>query len=57
MGVKVECPSCESRFRIHGYEAVTKCFECNSMFNPQQRVVSELYPPDEYGKYGDHTTR
>lgn len=57
MGVKVECPSCESRFRIHGYEAVIKCFECNSMFNPQQRIVSELYPPEEYGQYGDHTTR
>lgn len=36
MGQHVQCPYCGKRFYIHGYEQQAKCYDCNTLFNPQR---------------------
>lgn len=40
MGVRLCCPTCGHAFRIHGYEAVTTCYECDTTFNPDGHRIT-----------------
>lgn len=48
MGIDVACPACDHTFKVHGEEGgrimpgqeVVKCYECNTLFNPDHNRVA-----------------